>query len=70
MINKSRYEVARFIERQLHIKHKLSRVKQEAWHYGIQELRELMDYLFDSPPEYESDGIRKLAYDFKYEDIK
>ncbi len=69
-MNKSRYEVARFIEKQLHANHSLSRVKQRAWHYGIQELRELMDYLFDGPPEYESDGIRKLAYNIKYEDIK
>lgn len=47
---RKRAEVARLIERQLHHTHRCSREKGEQIHYGWQELRELMDFIYDGTP--------------------
>jgi hypothetical protein len=61
---KTREAAARFIERQLHWTHKCSISKPSNWHYGLQELRELMDFIYESPPT-EAERITKLDIDSK-----
>lgn len=60
---KTREEVARFIERQIHWKHRCAREKGLQHHYGLQELRELMDFIYESAPT-ETECIRKLSVDW------
>jgi hypothetical protein len=47
---KPREEVARFIEKQMEGRYKCSREKNYAHHYGLQELRELMDFIYGAEP--------------------
>ena len=47
---KSREEVARFIEKQMHHSHRCPLPKPNTHHYGLQELRELMDFIYDAEP--------------------
>ena len=48
---KPREEVARFIEKQMHdAYYKCSRSKPNTHHYGLQELRELMDFIYGGTP--------------------
>lgn len=55
---KTREQAARFIERQLHWTHKCSLEKPSAFHYGLQDLRELMDFIYESAPT-ETERIKK-----------
>lgn len=48
---KTREEAARFIETQLAPDWVTSLEKGEQFHYGKQELRELMDFIYGGPPE-------------------
>lgn len=55
---KPREEVARFIEKQFHDPaYQCSREKNYAHHYGLQELRELMDFIYGGEPT-EAERIR------------
>ena len=45
----TREKVARFIECQF-IEDDCSREKGGQWHYGLQDLRELMDFIYNSEP--------------------
>lgn len=54
---RSREEAARFIEKQLGYKYVCALVKTSAWHYGKQELRELMDFIYESYPKTEAEFI-------------
>lgn len=54
---KTREEAARFAEKQFSWQHKCSREKGGAHHYGLQELRELMDFIYQGPPA-ENESIR------------
>jgi hypothetical protein len=47
---KSRREAARFIEKQLHHGHECKLEKGSQHHYGKQELRELMDFIYGGEP--------------------
>ena len=47
---KTRKEVARFIETQMGPYYKCRFEKGKAHHYGWQELRELMDFIYESEP--------------------
>ena len=47
---KTREETARFIERQLSDDHEPSRNKNGQYSYGLQDLRELMDFIYGSTP--------------------
>jgi hypothetical protein len=47
---KSRVEAARFIEKQMHWSYKNVREKSERVHYGWQDLRELMDFIYEGLP--------------------
>jgi hypothetical protein len=53
---KTREEVARFVERQLGIE-TCGREKGDKYHYGLQELRELMDFVYGGPPENEGQAL-------------
>jgi len=57
---KTRAEIARYIERQLDWRHKPKLEKGSKHHYGLQELRELLDFAFDSPPQTEEEKIRNI----------
>lgn len=48
---KSREETARFIESQMAFDHHCRRDKKDRVHYGWQELRELMDFIYGGEPE-------------------
>ena len=45
-----REEVARFIEKQMEGHYVCSREKNYAQYYGLQELRELMDFIYGAEP--------------------
>ena len=47
---KSREEAARFVEKQFKSNYKCTLTKGSVWHYGKQEVRELMDYIYESKP--------------------
>jgi hypothetical protein len=32
------------------------------WHYGVEHLRELLDYLYDGPPEWEKEKLNNLDW--------
>jgi hypothetical protein len=57
---KPREEVARFIEKQMEGRYVCSRDKGFAHHYGLQELRELMDFIYGGEPT-ESERIRRWS---------
>ena len=59
---KTRQEVARFIESQFdgYGKYKCKLEKGGCHHYGKQEVRELMDFIFDGEPVEEIDKINGL----------
>ena len=55
---KTREEAARFIERQLYVYDPLSATfipEKRAWHYGKCELRQLMDFIYESLPSVEEE---------------
>lgn len=47
---KNREDVASFIESQMNMTRECSRDKGSAHHYGWQNLRELMDFIYESEP--------------------
>lgn len=60
---KPREEVARFIESQFYglgIEHVLMTQKR-AWHYGRQDVRVLMDFIYGREPQTEEEKIRNTA---------
>lgn len=54
---KKRSEVAKFINDQVSAINVPE--KHGAFHYGMVELRQLMDYLYDGPPESEDELIKQ-----------
>ena len=54
----AREKAARFIECQF-IKDDCSRVKGHQWHYGLQDLRELMDFIYNSEPLNDKEKLNK-----------
>lgn len=71
---KSRQEVARFIERQMHwgwnkpaIPDHYGNGSVSAHHYGLCELRELLDFIYESPPTNDFQCIRKNPADIDEE---
>lgn len=61
---KTREESVRFIEKQLHWTHECSREKGKQHHYGLQELRELMDFIYETLPA-ENEYIKKHEFEWK-----
>lgn len=53
----TREEVVKFIERQLHYSYKCPREKGIQFHYGKQELRELLDFIYGGPPATDSEKL-------------
>lgn len=62
---KTRSEAARFIENQFeemewpHNETASGRQKAGSWHYGVQELRDLMDFIYESEPTSKEEEIAK-----------
>lgn len=56
---KDREEVARFIEAQLTSGWECTLPKPNTHHYGRQELKELLDFIYRGPPETPTEEIRK-----------
>lgn len=48
--------MARFIEKQLGFDYVRPREKM-AWHYGLQELRELLDFIYGDKPTCEDEEL-------------
>ena len=62
---KPREEVARFIEKQMHDStYECSRPKPHTHHYGLQELRELMDFIYGGEPT-EAERVRNWSHRFE-----
>jgi hypothetical protein len=57
---KTREEVARFVEKQMGSNYICSRNKNYADHYGLQELRELMDFIYGEEPQNEEQKIKAV----------
>ena len=57
---KTREEVARFVEKQMGGRYICSRNKNYAHHYGLQELRELMDFIYGEEPQNEEQKIKTV----------
>lgn len=57
---KSRSEAVALIEKQLRATHEPTREKGRKYHYGRQELRELLDFIYDSKPRSEDEEIKRL----------
>ena len=55
---KTREEVSQFIAQQMHVRYECSREKGEQYHYGLQELRELMDFIYDGTPTTDSEMLK------------
>lgn len=60
---KPREEVVKFIERQLQPDYELPAglPKPHTHHYGCQELRALLDYLYDGPPRSAAERLYSTA---------
>jgi hypothetical protein len=54
---KSREEVAAFVNIQLARSYICTREKGTSAHYGVQELRELMDFVYEGEPKSEDEMI-------------
>lgn len=54
---KNRDEIARFIESQFNYEHETKFTKGNFCNYGCQEVRELMDFVFEGPPKSEEEKI-------------
>jgi hypothetical protein len=54
---KTREEVARFIEEQMEGASEPSKPKGKRYHYGAQELRDLMDFVFGGEPLTDAERI-------------
>jgi hypothetical protein len=59
-VTKTREEVARFVEKQMGSNYICSRNKNYAHHYGLQELRELMDFIYGEEPQNEEQKIKTV----------
>ena len=59
---KQREEAARFVERQLFGDADTKRDKNRRHHYGVQELRDLMDFIYGGEPEADGHKIRTQSY--------
>ena len=60
---KPRSEIARFIEEQLNLNASNETMydrKHRAYHYGLCELRDLMDFIYDCKPTMYANTIRSL----------
>ena len=57
---KTREETARFIERQMHWSHKCKFEKGSRAHYGWQELKELMDFIYGGEPN-DAEALKPIA---------
>ena len=57
---KSRADVVRFMNDQLHVCGADAPLgeKGRQWHYGRQELKQLLDYLYGGPPQHPDDELR------------
>ena len=54
---KTREEVARFVERQFEYSYECALPKPNTHHYGRQEARELLDFIYGGEPRYKSQRI-------------
>lgn len=52
---KTRAEVADFLDKQ-----ELTEREKPRWHYGKQELRDLLDFIYGGPPASEDEELKRL----------
>lgn len=55
---RDRSDVVVFIDRQLSMAGECTREKKGRHHYGLQELRELLDWLYGEPPQKPSERLK------------
>ena len=53
----TRAEIARFIEEQLD-GNSPPEEKEDCWHYGKCELRDLLDFIFEAPPMSDEEKLK------------
>ena len=58
---RTRKEVVELIGRQMD-RGPARREKPTCWHYGIVELRELLDFIYGGPPENEDEELRRASW--------
>jgi len=58
----SRETIARYIEKQFTNAYDCKLNKGQQHHYGKQELRELMDFIFEGPPRLPEEEIKGVKY--------
>ena len=58
-VTKTREEIARFVEKQFLWSHNC-RLSKTAHHYGMQEVRELMDFIYGEEPQSEEQKIKTV----------
>jgi hypothetical protein len=61
---RTREEAARFVEKQMHWSHECRFNKGNKANYGWQELRELMDFIYDAEPT-EAEKLDALPHEWK-----
>jgi hypothetical protein len=54
---RNRKDVALFVQKQLHYTYDCQREKSGRHHYGLQELRELLDFIYESTPKTLEENI-------------
>jgi len=54
---KTRTEVARFVESQFHWSHRPKLKKGGQWHYGKQNVRELLDFIYCGEPKNDEEKV-------------
>lgn len=55
----AREDVARFIEAQF--SGEAPKIPESLSHYGLCELRQLMDYIYGGPPRFKEEELRSIA---------
>jgi hypothetical protein len=56
---KTREAAVKFITNQLDYDYQCGREKAGAVHYGLQDLRELMDFIYGGPPQTSAEELTK-----------
>jgi len=60
---KTREEAARFFENQMDASYKSDLdSKHGAWHYGLQEMKNLLDYLYEGTPANKDEKINPKSF--------
>jgi hypothetical protein len=57
---RTREDTAKFVAQQMSWKHECARPKGDKFHYGWQELRELMDFIYEGAPTTDTEMLKEM----------